>query len=99
MWDYQPNPAALIKIVRSAIPFPRLTCIEHECGHQFAKMTGWNEELAAIIYNSIISAGYSKELAKHWSACTSEVSADFYALSQSNFASVVGLCRSFNKFP
>ena len=91
LWDYQLNPAALIKVVRVAIPFPRLTSILHECGHQVAKMTGWNEELAAVLYSSIISAGYSKELAKHWSSCASELAADFYSLSQSNFASVVGL--------
>lgn len=91
LWDYQPNPAALIKVVRVAIPFPRLTSLLHECGHQFGKMTGWVEELAAELYSSIVSAGYSIELAKHWAYCASELAADFFSLSQSNFASVVGL--------
>jgi hypothetical protein len=91
LWDYQTNPAALIKVVRSAIPFPRLTSILHECGHQAAKITGWNEELAILIYNTVVNAGYSKALAEIWSSWTSEIAADFWSLSQCNFASVVGL--------
>jgi hypothetical protein len=91
LWDYQTNPAALIKVVRSAIPFPRLTSILHECGHQAAKITGWNEELEPLIYDTVSSSGYPKELASLWALWTSEIAADFWSLSQSNFASVIGL--------
>jgi len=93
LWDYQTNPAAIIKVVRTAIPFPRLTSILHECGHQAAQITGWNEELAILIYKTIHASGYSKELAMLWASWTPEIAADFWAISQSNFASVIGLAE------
>jgi hypothetical protein len=91
LWDGQKNPAAIIKVVRSAVPLPRLTSILHECGHQAAHMTNWNKELAQILYASIIEIGGSKYLADLWSSWTSEIAADFWALHQCNFASVMGL--------
>ena len=93
LWDYQTNPAALIKVVRTAIPFPRLTSILHECGHQAAQVTGWNEELATLIYRTISNEGYSKGLAELWASWAPEIAADFWALNQSNFASVIGLAE------
>lgn len=91
LWDGQSNPAAIIKVVRSAVPLPRLTSVLHECGHQAAHMTNWNKELAEILYASIVEAGGPKYLADIWSSWTSEIAADFWALHQSNFASVMGL--------
>jgi hypothetical protein len=91
LWDYQTNPAALIKVVRSAIPFPRLTSILHECGHQAAKITGWNEEIEVLIFRTLVSAGYSRKLAQMWRSWAYEIAADFWSLSQSNFASLIGL--------
>lgn len=93
LWDYQANPAALIKIVRSSIATPKLTCVCHECGHQLGKITGWNEELARLIYKTVIDSNFSKDLARYWSFCSSEIAADFYCLSQCNFAAVVGLAE------
>jgi hypothetical protein len=91
LWDGQTNPAAIIKVVRSAIPLPRLTSILHECGHQAAHMTNWNRELADLLYTTILAEGGSKHLAILWSSWASEIAADFWALHQSNFASVLGL--------
>jgi hypothetical protein len=91
LWDGQTNPAAIIKVVRSAIPLPRLTSIIHECGHQAAHMTNWNQELANLLYSTIQSEGGPKHLASLWSSWASEIAADFWALHQSNFASVIGL--------
>ena len=91
LWDGQSNPAAIIKVVRSAVPLPRLTSILHECGHQAAHMTNWNKELAQILYASVFETGGSRYLADLWSSWTSEIAADFWALHQSNFASVMGL--------
>ena len=91
LWDGQSNPAAIIKVVRSAVPLPRLTSILHECGHQASHMTNWNKELAQILYASVFETGGSRYLADLWSSWTSEIAADFWALHQSNFASVMGL--------
>src|SRR5215212_8724672 len=91
LWDGQTNPAAIIKVVRSAIPLPRLTSILHECGHQAAHMTNWNRELADLLYTTISAEGGSAHLASMWSSWASEIAADFWALHQSNFASVLGL--------
>lgn len=93
LWDYQTNPAAIIKVVRSAIPLPRLTSILHECGHQAAHITGWNRELAGLIYKTILSTGCSKRLAELWSSWASEIAADFWALPQGNFSSLIGLAE------
>ena len=91
LWDGQTNPAAIIKVVRSAIPLPRLTSILHECGHQVAHMTNWNQEVAEILYNTVKGSGGSRSLADLWSSWASEIAADFWALHQSNFASIIGL--------
>jgi hypothetical protein len=91
LWDGRTNPTAIIKVVRSAIPLPKLTSIEHECGHQAAHITDWTHELEILLRDTIISLGGSRELAQLWSLWASEIAADFWALHQSNFASVVGL--------
>jgi hypothetical protein len=91
LWDSNTNPAAVIKVVRSAIPLPRLTSILHECGHQVAHITNWNQELGELLYNSILAAGGPKYLAHLWESWASEIAADFYSLHQSNIASILGL--------
>lgn len=91
LWDGQSNPAAIIKVVRSAIPLPRLTSILHECGHQAAHMTNWNQEVSETLYDTVKNSGGSRALADLWSSWASEIAADFWALQQSNFASVIGL--------
>ena len=92
LWDYQTNPAALIKVVRSAIPLPRLTSILHECGHQVAKITGWNEELSLLICNIMESEWIIKRISRDiWAQWSSEIATDMYSHSLGNFASCVGL--------
>jgi hypothetical protein len=54
-------------------------------------MTNWNQEVAGILYNTVKDSGGSRFLADLWSSWASEVAADFWALQQSNFVSVVGL--------
>ena len=90
LWDQQTNPAAIIKVVRSAVPLPRITSILHECGHQVAHITNWNQEISILLQDIVIKAGGSDELAKLWASWGSEVAADLWALHQANFASVVG---------
>ena len=84
LWDYQTNPVALIKVVRSSIVTPKLTSIIHECGHQLAKITGWNEELARLIYKTVTNSNLSSELARIWAFCSSEV-----ALTSTAFLNVI----------
>jgi hypothetical protein len=91
LWDSNRNPAAVIKVVRSAIPLPRLTSILHECGHQVAHITNWNQELGELLYNSILSAGGPKYLAHIWESWASELAGDFFSLHQSSIASILGL--------
>lgn len=54
LWDGQRNSVATIKVVRTAVPLPRLTSILHECGHQAAHITNWNNELAELLYVTVI---------------------------------------------
>jgi hypothetical protein len=54
-------------------------------------MTNWNQEVAEVLYKTVKDFGGSRYLADLWSSWASEVAADFWALHQSNFASVVGL--------
>jgi hypothetical protein len=91
LWDSNRNPAAVIKVVRSAIPLPRLTSILHECGHQVAHITNWNQELGELLYNSILAAGGPKYLAHIWESWASELAGDFFSLHQSSIASILGL--------
>jgi hypothetical protein len=91
LWDGETNPAAIIKVVRSALPLPKLTAVLHEIGHQAAHITDWNKELETLLYEAIISLGGSRGLARLWASWVPEITADFWALHQSNFASVVGL--------
>jgi hypothetical protein len=91
LWDKGTNPAAIIKVVRTAIPLPRLTSILHECGHQAAHMTNWNREISEVLCSAVREAGGSLSLADLWASWASEIAGDFWALHQSNFASVIGL--------
>ena len=91
LWDSHANPAAVIKVVRSAIPLPRLTSILHECGHQVAHITNWNQELGELLYNTIMTTGGPRYLGHLWESWSSEIAADFYSLHQSNIASILGL--------
>ncbi len=91
LWDRQTNPAAIIKVVRSAVPLPRISAILHECGHQAAHITSWNQEMAGLLRDTVLQAGGSVDLGQLWASWASEVAADFWAIHQSNFASVVGL--------
>lgn len=91
LWDRQTNPAAIIKVVRSAVPLPRISAILHECGHQAAHITNWNQETAELLRDTVLQASGNTDLAQLWASWGSEVAADFWALHQGNFASLAGL--------
>ncbi|VAW58297.1 hypothetical protein MNBD_GAMMA08-823 [hydrothermal vent metagenome] len=88
LWDGGTiNPCAVIKVVQHNIY--RNTSLIHEAGHQVAKITGWTEELSAVLNQGL--GGYSTELAKVWGSWSSEIAADTYAFVHTGYASVAGL--------
>jgi hypothetical protein len=87
LWDRTTlNPAAAIKIVRHNLLRP--TALIHECGHQFAHLVGWNEELAGALLSRLPAHG---GLARVWASWASEIAADAFAFVHTGYASVAGL--------
>ncbi len=67
----------------------RTTALFHECGHQFAGITGWNLAFAHAIRNQLAdSAGPIAEDVAGWS---SEMAADSFAFAYTGYAAVVAL--------
>ncbi len=90
LWDGgSPSPAAVIKVTRHNLLRP--TSLIHEAGHQVAHITGWNEELAAALADTVHQQGGSFELAQVWGSWASEVAADAFAFVHTGFASVAAL--------
>lgn len=88
LWDqHTQNPAAAIKIVNHNLYRP--TALIHETGHQMAHITGWNEELSAVLEEQL--AADTKEIGELWGSWSSEIAADAFAFVHTGYASVVGL--------
>lgn len=68
----------------------RPTALIHEAGHQFAHITGWNEELAEALERGL--SGASSDVAGVWGSWASEIAADTFAFAHTGYAAVVGLC-------
>jgi len=68
----------------------RPTALIHEVGHQFAHITGWNEELAKALERGL--SGASRDVAEVWGSWASEIAADTFAFAHTGYAAVVGLC-------
>jgi len=84
LWDKIRNPCAVIKMPQSNLCIPR-SSIFHEAGHQIGSITGLNKEAAFLIYNTIIKCGGSKELARYWRFCATEIVADQIATQLTNW--------------
>ena len=84
LWDRMKNPCAVIKMPQSNLCFPR-SSIFHEAGHQVASITGFNQEGANLLYDTIINAGGSVSLASYWKYCAKEIVADQIATHLTNF--------------
>jgi hypothetical protein len=87
--DANPSPAAAIKITRHNMLYP--TALLHECGHQFAHLTGWTKELAHAF--ATVLGRESRELGEMWRSTASEVAADVYAFALSGWASIPALAN------
>jgi hypothetical protein len=87
LWDGSLSPIAAIRLTYHN-RF-RTTSLFHECGHQVAGITGWNEEFAHLIRTRL--AGTGSEIAETMASWTSEIAADAFAFAHSGYAAVVAL--------
>ncbi len=67
----------------------RTTALFHECGHQFAGITGWNEAFARAILAQLPDSGAA--VAEDVASWSSEMAADSFAFAYSGYAAVVAL--------
>ncbi len=87
LWDGSLSPIAAIRLTYHN-RF-RTTSLFHECGHQFAGITGWNEAFADLLRVRLAVAGNGMaDTAASWS---SEMAADAFAFAHSGYAAVVAL--------
>lgn len=87
LWDGSLSPIAAIRLTYHN-RF-RTTSLFHECGHQVAGITGWNEAFAQLIRTRIgARANESAEMLASWA---SEMAADSFAFAYSGYAAVVAL--------
>jgi hypothetical protein len=87
LWDGSLSPIAAIRLTYHN-RF-RTTSLFHECGHQVAGMTGWNEALARAIRARL--GGGTSEIAETVAGWASEMAADSFAFAYSGYAAVVAL--------
>lgn len=87
LWDGSLSPIAAIRLTYHN-RF-RTTSLFHECGHQVAGITGWNEAFAAAIHTRLEGAGAG--IADTVAGWASEMAADAFAFAHSGYAAVVAL--------
>jgi len=83
LWDGSLSPIAAIRLTYHN-RF-RTTSLFHECGHQVAGMTGWNEAFATVLRARL---GESGETVAGWA---SEIAADSFGFAHTGYAAVVAL--------
>jgi hypothetical protein len=87
LWDGSLSPIAAIRLTYHN-RF-RTTSLFHECGHQVAGITGWNEGFASILRKGLAAAGNeTTEIVASWG---NEMAADSFAFACSGYAAVVAL--------
>lgn len=87
LWDGSLSPIAAIRLTYHN-RF-RTTSLFHECGHQVAGITGWNEAFAQLIRTRLAAVG--SEFAETVASWSSEIAADTFAFAYSGYAAVVAL--------
>jgi hypothetical protein len=81
LWDGgSPSAVAAVKIARHNLVRP--TALIHEAGHQVAHVTGFNDELAAVLASDVTAT---------WGAWASEIAADAFAFVNAGYGSVAAL--------
>jgi hypothetical protein len=87
LWDGSLSPIAAIRLTYHN-RF-RTTSLFHECGHQVAGITGWNQEFAQLLRTRLAPAGSDiADIAAGWA---SEIAADAFAFAWTGYAAVVAL--------
>jgi hypothetical protein len=87
LWDGSLSPIAAIRLTYHN-RF-RTTSLFHECGHQVAGITGWNEAFAGVIRTRL--AGVGNDIVETAASWASEMAADSFAFAYSGYAAVVAL--------
>jgi hypothetical protein len=87
LWDGSLSPIAAIRLTYHN-RF-RTTSLFHECGHQVAGITGWNEAFTQILRTRL--SGGASEIAETVASWASEMAADSFAFAHSGYAAVVAL--------
>jgi hypothetical protein len=87
LWDGSLSPIATVRLTYHN-RF-RTTALFHECGHQFAGITGWNEAFARCLQSPLAVAG--NEIVETIVAWANEIAADAFGFAHSGYAAVVAL--------
>ena len=87
LWDGSLSQVAAIKVTDHNRL--RTTALFHECGHQFAAVTGWNDAFARLLRRDLAAA--SPEMAEQVASWAGEIGADAFAFAHAGFAAVVAV--------
>jgi hypothetical protein len=87
LWDGSLSQIAAIKITYHN-RF-RQTALFHECGHQFAALSGWNEAFPRLLSREL--ARHGGEIANLVMSWAGEIAADAFAFAYAGFAAVVAV--------
>lgn len=87
LWDGSLSQVAAIKVTYHNRL--RITALFHECGHQFAAVSGWNDAFALLLRRELSQA--SPEIAEQVANWAGEIAADAFAFAHSGYAAVVAV--------
>jgi len=88
LWDGgSPSAVAAVKIARHNLVRP--TALIHEAGHQVAHLTGFNDELAAVLRLELATS--PSDVTTTWASWASEIAADAFAFVSTGYGSVAAL--------
>jgi hypothetical protein len=87
LWDGSLSEVAAIKVTYHNRL--RTTALFHECGHQFAAVSGWNDAFPRLLRSGLEGAG--AEIAEQVASWAGEIAADAFAFVHSGFAAVVAV--------
>jgi hypothetical protein len=88
LWDGSLSHVAAIKVTYHNRFRP--TALFHECGHQFAAITGWNDAFSKLLSREL-GAKHGTEVAEQVVNWSGEIAADAFAFAHAGFAAVVAV--------
>jgi hypothetical protein len=87
LWDGSLSQVAAIKVTYHNRL--RTTALFHECGHQFAALSGWNDSFRRLLLHDLSPHG--SEIADQVASWAGEIAADAFAFAHSGFAAVAAV--------